>query len=214
MRYKIGFTGTHGTGKTTLAYGVAAELQKSGYNTAIINEAARETRYAINNETSHFAQTDILVRQIRMELDAELRPVDFIITDRTVLDPVAYTLYAEQRNAIEFGWGGDMLPLAMRWLGTYNMIFYVKPAFDLDEKVEMERKKAMASLMNTSVRDEVIVIEDGERWATFESMKEVDDILYNLYIDKTDTEIIVIDNSCALADRLPFVINKILETVG
>lgn len=214
MRFKIGFTGTHGTGKTTLVYKIAARLQSSGHNVAIINETARETGYAINNETSAFAQTDILVRQMRHELDVELRPVDFIITDRTVLDPVAYTLFAEQRGTIDFGWGGDMLPLATRWLETYDLIFYIKPAFDLDKKVEQEHTKYMSKMVDTTQTTEMLVMADKERWTTFESMKEVDDILYNLYVDKTDADIIVIGNNCALSERENMVYNILLKAIG
>jgi len=198
MRFKLGFSGTHGTGKTTLVYGIAAALQRSGHNVAIVNETARQTQFAINDEACFLAEIDILARQIRDELDAEVRPVDFIITDRTSMDVIAYTQLAEQTGTIEKGVADDMLPLATRWLQTYDKVFYIKPAFDIEEKI-------------TESHD--YDHDDGERWASYEAMKAIDDILYNLYIDKTDSELTVIDSSCPLSERADIVLQLLLEAI-
>jgi len=212
MRFKIGFSGTHGTGKTTLVYGVAAALQATGYNAAIINESARETQFEVNDKTSHFAQTDIVARQLRNELDAERRPVDFIITDRTTLDAIAYTMLAEKEGRIGRGWAKATMPLAMKWLSTYDMIFYVKPAFDLDEKVKEEKAREWAMAEKIANAPLLGIMADTERWTTYRSMKQIDDLLYNLYIG--DVDITVIDSNCALADRVTYVLKILHKAIG
>ena len=197
---KIAFTGTHGTGKTTLAYGTGAELQKLGYNTKIINETARETQFNLNDETTYEAQVDIIARQVRNELDASMRPVDYIVTDRTVMDAVAYTKNAEIVGTIELGWSQALFPLARKWLDTYDLIFYVEPPFDIEEKVREEE-----AIYNK----DKFMYTDGVRWASYQAMRAINDILYTLYSDN-GVPIVVISSSCTLQERLPFVIETVL----
>ena len=188
MFKKVGFTGSHGVGKTTLLYEVAGELQKLGFNVALVNETARETRYAINDRTTKAAQIDIMTLQIHNELDVATRPVDFILTDRTALDAVAYTYLAEEDGRIEEGVADAMLPLATHFLDTYDLIFYVKP-FDGD------------------------FVTDRERWCCKDAQHRVDELLENLYLDN-NCAIIVLGNSCPLDKRKAHVLNivqKLLE---
>ena len=210
---KIAFTGTHGTGKTTLAYGTGAELQKLGYNTKIINETARETQFNLNDETTYEAQVDIIARQVRNELDASIRPVDYIVTDRTVMDAVAYTKNAEMVGTIELGWSQALFPLARKWLDTYDLIFYVEPPFDIEEKVREEtvkREEVMEKINEMHVGEDITFpFADGVRWASYQAMRAINDILYTLYSDN-GVPIVVISSSRTLQERLPFVIETVL----
>ena len=117
MPYKIAFIGTHGVGKTTLAYGLAARLKRRDINLNVVVEVARACPLPLNEATTLEAQSWILHSQIAHELAAEARsPV--VICDRSVLDNYVYLLFARGRQpALE--------PLIESWCATYDLQVYV-----------------------------------------------------------------------------------------
>ena len=117
MPYKIAFIGTHGVGKTTLAYGLASRLKRRDINLDVVVEVARRCPLPLNEGTTLEAQSWILHSQIADELAAEARsPV--VICDRSVLDNYVYLLFARGRQpALE--------PLIESWCRTYDLNVYV-----------------------------------------------------------------------------------------
>ena len=53
---KIGLVGSHGTGKSTLSYLLAGELQKRDYSVGLILETVRECPFPINEDSPLEAQ--------------------------------------------------------------------------------------------------------------------------------------------------------------
>lgn len=101
MVYKIGLLGTHGTGKTTLAHGIAAGLKKIDYTVRVISEiatVARERGFPIDRETTLAAQGWILLNQCAAELEAEIHGYKIAICDRTVFDNDKYLQRAVGNN--------------------------------------------------------------------------------------------------------------------
>ena len=116
-RAKIAFIGTHGVGKTTLCYALAARLKRSDVALEIVHEVARRSPLPINEQTTAPAQRWILLAQIADELvAAERYPV--VLCDRSVLDNYVYLLLAAGADPL-FG------PLVERWLGTYDLLVHV-----------------------------------------------------------------------------------------
>jgi len=91
----IAFSGSHGTGKTTAVYALAAELKRqvSG-EVGIVLETARQCPYQIITEghdvSSKEGQLWIFSAQMQAEMDAA-RFYDVVVSDRTILDCIAYT---------------------------------------------------------------------------------------------------------------------------
>lgn len=116
-RLKLAFIGTHGVGKTTLCYGLAARLKRRDVVLEIVHEVARRCPLPINEETSVAAQSWILHTQIADELVAHARhPV--VICDRSVLDNYVYLLLAAGREP-------GLEPLVQWWMGTYDLLVHV-----------------------------------------------------------------------------------------
>ncbi|MEZ5312477.1 MAG: ATP-binding protein [Thermoanaerobaculia bacterium] len=114
---KIAFIGTHGVGKTTLCYGLAARLKRRDVALDIVHEVARRSPLPINAETTVDAQRWILHTQIAEELVAAARyPV--VICDRSILDNYVYFLLA-----------GGADPVLDRvvddWLASYALLVHV-----------------------------------------------------------------------------------------
>lgn len=53
---KIALIGTHGTGKTTLAYDIISKLKKKGIDADFLGEVARICPFPINEQTTKKSQ--------------------------------------------------------------------------------------------------------------------------------------------------------------
>jgi nicotinamide riboside kinase len=115
--FKIAFVGSHGVGKTTLCYGLAARLKARDIACEVVHEVARRCPLPINRNTTAAAQAWILHNQIAEELVAgERYPV--VICDRSVLDNYVYLLLAAGRQ--------EMLDhLVDAWVRTYALLVEV-----------------------------------------------------------------------------------------
>jgi thymidylate kinase len=126
---KVAFIGTHGVGKTTLCYDLAAGLKKRDLTVELVREVARECPLPINRETTVKAQAWILHTQIAWELVAEAK-ADVVCCDRAVLDNFCYLKRAATGDPQV-----DVLEALVRaWTSTYDVLFRVPvvgdPRFD------------------------------------------------------------------------------------
>ena len=123
---KIAFMGTHGVGKTTLCYELAAALKRLDQSVDLVKEVARRCPLPINRDTTRQAQQWILHTQIAEEI--ALEPVfDIIVCDRAVLDNYAYLVNAAGRQP-------SLENLVSSWMSTYHLLVKVPvvapPRFD------------------------------------------------------------------------------------
>lgn len=121
--FKVAFIGSHGVGKTSLCYGLAARLKRRDISLEVVHEVARRCPLTINEETSVSAQAWILHAQIADELVARERyPV--VICDRSVLDNYVYLLLAAGRQE-------PLEPLLDDWTTTYDLLVHVPIVGDI-----------------------------------------------------------------------------------
>ena len=114
---KIAFIGTHGVGKTTLCYELAALLKHEGFDVDIVKEVARLSPLPINRQTSLEAQTWILATQVAEEIRSASRH-EGVVCDRAALDNYAYmALACGRQKAIE--------RFVDHWMQTYDLLFKV-----------------------------------------------------------------------------------------
>ena len=114
---KIAFIGTHGTGKTTKVYDVAASLKKMGHNVNILTEVARESPFPINEKQPKEAGEWMLFRQYTKELELH-HSCDILVADRSILDYYIYHLRL---------YGGDktLESFVLDKISTYAYLIYV-----------------------------------------------------------------------------------------
>lgn len=120
--YKIAFIGSHGVGKTTLCYGLAARLKAHDVSLDVVHEVARRCPLPINEETGLASESWILHTQIAEELVAMARyPV--VICDRSALDNYVYLLLsAGPQRGLE--------DLVNWWMTTYDLLVQVPISAD------------------------------------------------------------------------------------
>jgi thymidylate kinase len=113
---KIAFIGSHGVGKTTLCFELAALLKKRDRVVEMVREVARFCPLPINRDTTISAQSWILHTEIAEELVAEHK-AEIVVCDRSVLDNYCYLLQTGRAPMLE--------PLVRWWTGTYQLLVKV-----------------------------------------------------------------------------------------
>jgi nicotinamide riboside kinase len=150
--FKLAFIGSHGVGKTTLCYGLAARLKARDVSLEVVREVARRCPLPINEETSLEAQSWILHTQIAEELVAEAH-YDMVICDRSALDNYVYLLLAE-------GSQPGLDTLIDHWMRTYDLLVHApvieqpsadgvrsdNPAFQLAIEERLQKEVARREL--------------------------------------------------------------------
>ena len=116
---KLALIGTHGVGKTTLAYELCSLLKKSHHNVELVTEVARHSPFPVNAATTIEGQLWILHAQIAAELDAGRRAPQ-VIADRSVLDNYCYLVN-------KFGRQPQLEPWLGWWMDTYDVLVGVPP---------------------------------------------------------------------------------------
>jgi hypothetical protein len=161
-RLKIAFVGTHGVGKTTLCFDVAAHLKRLDLGVDIVKEVARRCPLPINEGTTYDAQAWILHTQIAEEIAATAMN-ECVICDRSVLDNYAY-LVARVGRRTEFE------ALVATWVQSYDALFKVPvlsaPRFDGTRAISTsfqteidERIETLIAALGVTVRH----LEPGDR---------------------------------------------------
>ena len=131
---KIAFIGTHGVGKTTLCYELAAALKRLDLSVDLVKEVARRCPLPINRDTTADSQRWILHTQISDEIELS-SAFDVIVCDRAILDNYAYLVNASGRQS-------DLEPLIRSWMSTYQFLVKVPvvapPRYDGTRDVSVE----------------------------------------------------------------------------
>jgi nicotinamide riboside kinase len=164
-RLKVAFVGTHGVGKTTLCFDLAAQLKRLDLGVELVKEVARRCPLPINENTTPDAQAWILHTQIAEELEAHAT-YEVVICDRSVLDNYAYLVARAGRQ-------GDLDPLVAKWIRSYDALFRVPvislPSYDGTRAVsptfQLEIDAVIAQLIDAFEVDVIpLDADDRDRW--------------------------------------------------
>lgn len=85
----VSVAGTHGTGKTTLAYSICTFLKKNNISAVVLDERARECPFPINKDATNETQVWLIASHIKKELEL-MSKYNIVISDRCVLDSYVY----------------------------------------------------------------------------------------------------------------------------
>ncbi|MFZ0583175.1 MAG: AAA family ATPase [Candidatus Acidiferrales bacterium] len=118
-KLKLALIGTHGVGKTTLAYEICSLLKKAHLNVELVTEVARQSPFPVNAATTIEGQLWILHAQIAAEL-AAARHAPHVVTDRAVLDNYCYLVN-------KFGRQPQLESWLAWWMESYTLLVGVPP---------------------------------------------------------------------------------------
>ena len=169
---KLALIGTHGVGKTTLAYEICSLLKKAHHNVELVTEVARQSPFPVNAATTLEGQLWILHAQIAAELDAARR-APHVITDRAVLDNYCYLVN-------KFGRQPQLESWLAWWMDTIRFSIGVPPVeadipadgFRSEDRVFQKRihdllVELLASAPFNHLRAPIVWLDPAERrtWA-------------------------------------------------
>ncbi len=116
---KLALIGTHGAGKTTIAYEICSLLKRSRQNVELVREVARRSPFPVNANTTLEGQLWILHTQIAAELEAA-NSAPNVVCDRSVLDNYCYLVNKFGRQPELEGW-------LLWWMKTYDLLVGISP---------------------------------------------------------------------------------------
>ncbi len=146
---KMAFIGTHGVGKTTLCYELAAALKRLDISVDLVKEVARSCPLPINRETTDDAQNWILHTQVAQEISLGAA-YETIICDRAVLDNYAYMVHASGRRP-------EFEPYIRHWMLSYDLLVKVPvlapPSFDGTRDTSVDFQMGIDALIDDLLVD-------------------------------------------------------------
>lgn len=169
---KLALIGTHGTGKTTIAYEICSLLKRSGQNVELVREVARRSLFPVNADTTLEGQLWILHTQIAAELEAA-RGAPNVVCDRSVLDNYCYLVN-------KFGRQPQLEQWLLWWMETYDLLVGIGPIAEpiirdgfRSEDCEFQRridellKQTLEEAPFDALRDRVLWMDGPDRgqWA-------------------------------------------------
>ncbi|MGQ9835972.1 MAG: ATP/GTP-binding protein [Thermoanaerobaculaceae bacterium] len=144
---KVALIGTHGVGKTTLCFELAARLKRRDLDVELVREVARHCPLPINRQTTEASQAWILHTQMAWELEAEANH-HLVLCDRSVLDNYCYLLHVA---GPQLHWE----PILARWLTTYSLLvkvpLWAPPRWDGVRDTDLAFQKAIDELLDQEI---------------------------------------------------------------
>jgi nicotinamide riboside kinase len=126
---RIGFTGVPGSGKTSTARALAAEMKKNGYNIELVEEYARRYISKHGQMDKVWEQYRITAKQVEWE-DSVIDKVELIITDSPIFLGFLYASDIPKTDAKDVMVFNDLFKLLARLnfpKPRYDMLFHIPP---------------------------------------------------------------------------------------
>ena len=141
---KIGLTGTMSVGKTTLVNALKENKLFKDYNFATErSEYLMNLGIPLNTDSTLKGQTVFLAERC-----AELMQ-DNIITDRTIIDVLAFTQAAKSIDQVEYEYFEQY---AIQFLREYDHIFYISPeGLDIEDNGVRETDEYFRDVIDFSI---------------------------------------------------------------
>jgi GTPase SAR1 family protein len=162
---KIGFTGTMSVGKTTLVNALKDVPEFKDYKFATERSAYLSSLgIPLNYETTLEGQTIFLAERVSEIMQEN------IITDRTILDVIAFTKLAKKINYI----GEEKFyTYASEFLGKYDYIFYISPeGIDIEDNGIRETDEQYRKDIDYIIRQLMFKHGSGRNWHTISGSTE------------------------------------------
>ena len=152
----IAFTGAHGTGKSTAAYRLAEnyKIEHPEKSVHVLCDQEALCPFPINKQTSPEAQMWVFTNQIRQELWLASK-FDIIISDRTVVDAIAYTDVAGFDSLAQ-----GMSELALGYISNYTSIKF-RTIIENDFCCQDGIRETKDSLFREEIEDRLFDLYDG-----------------------------------------------------
>lgn len=149
---RIGISGAQSVGKTTLLNALRSE--KIFENFTICDEVTRRVKkYGLFiNENGN----DVTQRLIMQEHIVNIFMNENMITDRTALDGLVYSLYLNEQNKISDKTLDSVVKMFDKCISRYDLMFYIEPEFEIEDdgtrSIDIKFRDRIVELFNEQIR--------------------------------------------------------------
>jgi len=142
---KIGITGAHSSGKTTLLNALKSEPIFKDYDFCEgVTRWVNSIGININEYGDDLTQELILMKHVY-----NLYTHENMIADRTILDVLVYSLWMFDKNKITKETKETVYKVFLKAIKEYDYIFFIEPEFDIyDDGVRSSDKKFQEEIDN------------------------------------------------------------------
>ena len=125
---RIGFTGAHGTGKSTLLREMFTwkELNGHCFVSGLTRYQARTNGLKLNQQ-GNFEGQKALVKAMSWHL----KTIPNLVVDRTLLDIYAYTVYHRDKGKLNSRELNYIRNRARQYQHLFDVVFYIRPEFEV-----------------------------------------------------------------------------------
>ncbi len=191
----ITIIGTHGVGKTTLAYQICSYLKEQLFNVKLIHETARSCPFPLNEDATEDSELFILHSHFLEELKAVAEGYEVYVSDRSPIDPYVYF----KKPAEHFY---ELERAALKWMEKYDLILLVEPNLAKDTFI-VDSHRAPSIEFRNFIKDQfrlyvkklspaaqkkLVVINSDDIFEDFELTTALENIANILQLEKRQVE--------------------------
>lgn len=148
---RIGITGTHSTGKTTLMHALRSESVFEGFQ--ICDEVTRWVKSLgvdINENGSDLSQELVMMKHVY-----NIYMHEDMLADRTTLDGLVYSRALHAAGKISDKTLQKVHTVFSKTIDEYDFLFYIKPEFDIEDdgvrSSDKEWQKVVEELFDSAI---------------------------------------------------------------
>lgn len=120
---KIAVIGSHGVGKSSLCSQLCQYCEDIPRYAYKVSEIVRECPFPIHEKQTLETTLWIVTKQMNTELDGISTGPDFLICDRSVLDPLVYFMYQHPNDVPNL-----LIDFVNDYFKSYDQIYLIKPS--------------------------------------------------------------------------------------
>lgn len=124
---RIGFTGAHGTGKSTLLYEMIKWRELGGhcFTPGLTRAKARASGLKINQQGNFEGQKELV-----KNMTWHLKTLPNLVVDRTLLDIYAYTVHHRDSGSVTSQELNYIRNRVKQYQHLFDVVFYIRPEFE------------------------------------------------------------------------------------
>ena len=212
MKRVIAFSGTHSSGKTTMLTEVKQMIERQQHSVYVCPDVARSCPFKLNKDATYVTQDWILENQILVDKQGRESYSDIVLSERTVLDNIAYAYWLLMNRKITVDEYHGLRGRAKEYLGKnrYDLVFILSPLpivldgiRDPDKTYQSQVADLIAEMLSSTMLFPVKYIGNGSIDERLDIIGSTLNSIYTWNLDKKSSNSIHSSDNSGLLTNAP-----------